>query len=119
MAEAGTELVRQAMQEADGWFICRIGFVETVRAVGLSAGRPATRPVREEWPAFGVVEVDQTLAEHAAALAIDRDLRGLDSLHLAAALLLRADDLVFVTCYRRLHAAALAEGLSVLPETLA
>ena len=119
VAEPGSDLVRHAMQEADGWFICRIGFVETVRAVGLSAGRPATRPVREEWPAFGVVEVDQTLAEHAAALAIDRDLRGLDSLHLAAALLLRADDLVFVTCYRRLHAAARAEGLSVLPETLA
>jgi len=30
----------------------------------------------------------------------------------------RADALVFVTCGRRLHAAARAEGLSVLPETL-
>ena len=106
------------MQEADSWFICRTGYIETVRAVGLSAGRSATRPVREEWSAFGVVEIDQTLAEHAAALAIDRDLRSLDSLHLAAALLLRADDLVFVTWDRRLHSAAQAEGLTVLPETL-
>jgi predicted nucleic acid-binding protein len=118
VAEAGSELVRQTMQEADGWFICRIGFVETVRAVALSAGRPATRPVREEWQAFGVVEVDQALAEHAAGLAIDRELRSLDALHLAAALLVHTDDLVFVTCDRRLHAAAQAEGLSVLPETL-
>ena len=117
MAEAGSDLVRQAMQEADGWFICHIRFVETVRAVALSAGRQASRPVREEWPAFGVVEVDQALAEHAAALAIDRDLRSLESLNLAA-LLLRSDDLAFVTCDRRLHAAAQAEGLSVLPETL-
>ena len=74
--------------------------------------------MHEEWPAFGVVEVDQALAEHAAALAIDRDLRSLGSLHLAAALLLPSDDLVFVTCHRRLHAAAQAEGLSVLPATL-
>lgn len=118
MAEDGSELVRQAMHEADGWFICRIGFVETVRAVALSAGRPATRPVREEWPAFGVVEVDQALAEHAAGLAIYRELGSLDALHLAAALLVRTDDLVFATSDRRLHAAAQAEGLSVLPERL-
>jgi predicted nucleic acid-binding protein len=118
VAEPGSDVVRQAMQEANGWFLCRIGFVETVRAVALRAGRPATRPVRDEWPAFGVFEVDQALAEHAAALAIDRDLRSLDSLHLAAALLLRGDALVFVTCDGRLHAAARAEGLRVLPETL-
>ena len=74
--------------------------------------------MHQEWPAFGVVEVDQALAEHAAALAIDRDLRSLDSHHLAAAQLLRTDNLVFVTCDRRLHAAAQAEGLSVLPATL-
>ncbi|HWY91069.1 MAG TPA: hypothetical protein VNY31_10395 [Solirubrobacteraceae bacterium] len=39
------------MHHADGWFMCRVGFVETVRAVGLSAGQAAARAVREEWPA--------------------------------------------------------------------
>ncbi len=106
------------MDDADAWFICRIGFVETMRAVGIAAGRAATRTVRNEWPAFGVVDIDQDLVEQAAALAIDRGLRSLDSLHLAAALVLPAEDLVVATWDGRLHAAARAEGLGVLPELL-
>ncbi len=58
------------MDRAEGWFMCRVGFVETVRAVSLSAGQAAATTVREEWPAFGVIEVDQRLAENAAKLAI-------------------------------------------------
>jgi len=114
--EPHSDLVREAMERATGWYMCRAGFVETVRAVGLAAGVAATKPVKEEWAAFGVVEVDQALVEHAAALAIDRDLRSLESLHLAAALVLPGDDLMFVTWDRRLHTAAGAEGLRVLPE---
>ena len=106
------------MEEAEGWFICRAGFVETMRAIGLVSGARATRIVKDEWPAFGIVEVDQPLVEHAAALALARDLRSLDSLHLAAALVLPREDLVFATWDRRLHAAARAEGLELLPETL-
>jgi predicted nucleic acid-binding protein len=106
------------MAEAGGWYICRAGFVETVRAVGLAAGARATRVVKDEWPAFGVVEIDQSLVEHAAALALDRDLRSLDSLHLAAALVLPAEDLVLATWARRLHTAAGAEGLELIPDTL-
>jgi predicted nucleic acid-binding protein len=99
--------------------MCRAGFVETIRAVGLAAGVRATKAVRNEWPAFGVVEIDQQLAEHAAALALDRELRSLDSLHLAAALVLPAEDLVFATWDGRLHVAAGAEGLTLLPQPLA
>jgi uncharacterized protein len=106
------------MDRAEGWFMCRVGFVETVRAVGLSAGKAAAETVREEWPAFGVVEVDQRLVEDAAKLAIDRELRSLDALHLAAALVLPRDDLFFAAWDRRLHAAAGAEGLALIPETL-
>ncbi len=106
------------MDRADGWFMCRVGFVETVRAVGLSAGRAAAKNVREEWPAFGVIEVDQRLVEDAAELAIDRELRSLDALHLAAALMLPQDDLIIATWDRRLHMAAGTEGLGLIPETL-
>jgi uncharacterized protein len=106
------------MNRADGWFMCRAGFVETVRAVGLSAGTAATRTVRAEWPAFGVIEVDQRLVEDAATLAIERELRSLDALHLAAALKISQDDLVLATWDRRLHAAAGAEGLRLIPEAL-
>lgn len=106
------------MDRASGWFMCRIGFVETVRAVGLSAGQTAATTVREEWPAFGVIEIDQRLAEDAATLAITRELRSMDALHLAAALMLPREDLLLATWDRRLHAAAQAEGLALIPETL-
>lgn len=106
------------MERADGWFMCRIGFVETVRAVGLSAGQQAAQTVREEWSAFGVIEAEQLLVDEAARLAIDRELRSMDALHLAAALVLPPDDLLFATWDRRLHAAAKAEGLVLTPERL-
>jgi predicted nucleic acid-binding protein len=106
------------MSEAETWFACRIGFVETVRAIGLAAGMAATRAFKEEWPAFAIVEVDQPLVDHAASLALARDLRSLDSLHLAAALLLPAEGVMFVSWDRRLQAAARAEGLRLLPTSL-
>jgi uncharacterized protein len=106
------------MGGADGWFICRVGFVEIARAVALAAGRSALRAVREEWPAFAVIEIDQTLVEHAAELALKHELRSLDALHLAAGLVLPREDLVLATWDARLHAAARAEGLSLLPDRL-
>lgn len=106
------------MQSADSWYICRIGFVETLRAVGLAAGDSATPTVREEWRFFGVVEVDQDLVEQAAQLALADDLRSLDALHLAAALLLPAEQLVLATWDRRLHSAARSHQFTVLPELL-
>jgi predicted nucleic acid-binding protein len=106
------------MDRADGWFMCRVGFVESVRAVGLSSGLAVAKTLSEEWPALGVIEVDQRLVEDAAKLAIDRELRSLDALHLAAALILPRDDLFFATWDRRLHAAAGAERLALVPERL-
>jgi predicted nucleic acid-binding protein len=106
------------MDRADGWFICRVGFVETTRAVSLVAGQATAKGIREEWPAFGVIEVDQDLVERGAALAVKLELRSLDALHLASALLLPRTDLVMATWDRRLHAGARAEGLDVLPTEL-
>lgn len=98
--------------------MCRVGFVETVRAVALVGGPAGARAVRREWPALGVVELDQLLAEEAAALAIAHGLRSLDALHLAAALVLPREDLHVTTWDSRLHTAAAAEGLHLVPETL-
>lgn len=118
MAEPGSDLLRSAMERADGWFMCRVGFVETVRAVGLAGGPKATQAVNNEWPSLGVVEVDQRLAEDAATLAVTHDLRSLDALHLAAALVLPGDDLLVATWDGRLHTAATASQLRALPEAL-
>jgi predicted nucleic acid-binding protein len=106
------------MARADGWLMCRVGFVETIRALGLVAGPAAVKAARREWPAFAVIEVDQALVEDAAALATTYELRSLDAVHLAAALLLPPDDLVFATWDRRLQRSAGAVGLAVLPEAL-
>jgi predicted nucleic acid-binding protein len=118
VAEPDSNVVRQLMSRADAWFVCRVGFVEVARAVALTAGRAALRRFESEWLAFGVLEVDQALAEHAAELAIKRQLRSLDALHLAAALVVSSPDLVVATWDRRLHGAAKAEGLKVAPEHL-
>lgn len=118
MAEPDSDLVRTAMQADGGWFVCRIGFVETVRAVGLAAGPSATWAIREEWPSFGVVEVDQELVERAAQLALNEGLRSLDAMHLAAVLLLSSDALVLATWDRRLHAAARSHQINTLPKSL-
>jgi predicted nucleic acid-binding protein len=106
------------MDGADGWFVCRVGFVETARAAALAAGQKAAATIRAEWPSFGVVEIDQDLVEHAYMLAVSRELRSLDALHLAAALVLPQGDLIMATWDRRLHAAARTEGLVLLPTSL-
>jgi predicted nucleic acid-binding protein len=106
------------MDDADGWFVSRVGFVEVYRALSLAGGRAAARGFEREWPAFGVIALDQSLVEHASQLAVERGLRSLDAVHLASALLLPRDDVVVATWDRRLHAAGLAEGVELLPGSL-
>jgi hypothetical protein len=119
LAEEGSQLVRDLMREADGWAMCRIGYVETVRAITLAAGRRAARRIDDEWSAIDVIEVDDALVRDAAGLATSHDLRSLDALHLAAARLLRRPELLLATWDVRLHAAAIATGLRAVPERLA
>jgi predicted nucleic acid-binding protein len=117
--EPESDVVREAMDSTDDdWAMCRVGFVETVRAVGLSQGDQATRLVREDWASMVVVEVTPDLAAAAARLALDHELRTLDALHLAAALRLPAEGLTVATFDRRLHAAAHRRGLATLPASL-
>ena len=118
MAEPGSDGVRELMAHADGWFICRVGYLETTRAVGLAGSTSAVRAVRREWMAFSVIEVDQDLVERATELALAHELRSLDALHLASALVLPREDLIMAVWDRRLHAAARAEGLGLFPEVL-
>jgi uncharacterized protein len=118
VAEPGSEAVRAAMRHADGWFLCRVGFVETYRAIGMAAGERVARGFAAEWPAFGSIEVDAALAEDAAALALADGLRTLDALHLAAAMILPPDDVLFAAWDQRLRRAADGRGLRLLPASL-
>jgi uncharacterized protein len=118
VAEEGSEALIGAMAGAEGWAICRVGYVETARAVRLAAGKPAVRRFEADWPSFEVVEVDPSLTEHAAELAFADELRSLDALHLAAALLIASDELTFATWDVRLHGAAQGRGLAAFPAEL-
>jgi predicted nucleic acid-binding protein len=116
--EEGSNVVLSAMEDADAWSMCRIGYVETVRAVALAGGRKAVKRVEADWLSFDVVEVDFALTEHAARLALSAELRSLDALHLASALVLPAEGLTVATWDARLHRAARDHGLSTLPAAL-
>ena len=106
------------MGRADSWFMCRVGYVEITRAVGLAGSPSAVRAVEREWSALNVVEVDQDLVERATDLALTHELPSLDALHLASALMLPRDDLIVAVWDRRLHTAARSEGLGLFPEIL-
>jgi predicted nucleic acid-binding protein len=93
-------------------------YLEVVRAVGLKAGELGARRVRGEWPACSVIELDQSLAERVARLAVATGLRTLDALHLAAALTLPTESVIFATWDLRLHRVARERGMRTLPTTL-
>lgn len=115
--EDGSEAVREAMR-VDDWASCRVCIVETKRAVDRAGGGEEIQRIESDWDSFDVVEVNAVLCERAAELACTTGLRSLDALHLAAALALPREDLVFATWDARLHRAAREHGLETLPTTL-
>lgn len=120
LKEEGSDSVIAAMDAEEAWCSCRIGFLETARAVGRAEDAEALREVERDWQEFDVVEVDRDLTARAVEVAIASGLRSLDALHLAAALSLSLSngELIFATWDKRLHRAARAHGLRTLPVAL-
>jgi predicted nucleic acid-binding protein len=116
--EGGSEMLVDAMDAASDWSMCRIGFVETVRAVACGGDAEDVERFEQDWINFDIVEVDRELAERAAEIARATRLRALDALHLAAALRLGDDAPTFATWDARLHRAAHRHGLRTLPASL-
>jgi hypothetical protein len=48
VAESGSDAVRDAMEQASAWCMCRVGYVETLRATTLAAGEAAAGNFRRE-----------------------------------------------------------------------
>jgi predicted nucleic acid-binding protein len=116
--EAGSAAVVPAMNLADTCSICRIGFVETIRAVARGGEPEDLERAERDWDGFHIIEVDRIVTEHAARLSVETGLRTLDALHLAAALTLPAESVTFATWDVRLHRAARKHGLRTLPTGL-
>lgn len=85
---------------------------EAVRALRRAGYDNMTGPARQLFRAMRLVRMDEPLLDHAADLD-PRELRSLDSVHLAAALALGPDLGVFLTYDVRLADAARGRGLPV------
>jgi uncharacterized protein len=116
--EVGSDEIVAAMSRADTCSICRVGYVETIRAVARGGEPEDVKRAKGDWIGFDVVEVDRGMAEYAAQVSVETGLRALDALHLAAALSVSTESLTFATWDTRLYRAARAHGLRTLPAEL-
>jgi predicted nucleic acid-binding protein len=71
----------------------RAAFARKRRERGLDARslRRVVESLDQDWPTFGVVEVNEPLVRRAGSLAERHDLRGYDAIHLAAAVVLERE----------------------------
>lgn len=123
--EEGSAAVRQLVDEAEAAATSRVAFAEVRAALAqaLRLGRiaeqtqaQAVAAFRSDWEALAIVAVTQSVVELAADQADRHPLRGLDSVHLASALLLGqrlGEPIHFLAWDRRLNAAARVSGLTV------
>lgn len=88
--------------------------VEVIRAVGRAGlGEDRLRRAEAILDRIALIAIDGSVLHHAATLA-PADLRTLDAIHLATALLLEPDVAGIVTYDAQLREAAAAAGLAVL-----
>jgi predicted nucleic acid-binding protein len=126
VAEAGSELVKERLAEAEAVAVCRIGWAEAHAAFSRRAREvPADAEMIElaktalatDWPHFVILEINQVLVERAGDYADTFALRGYDSVHLAAAFETAriSQALIVFACFdTRLNKAAKALGMSCL-----
>lgn len=127
LVEEGSATAGRLWAQATEPFVSIVGYPELRGSVARAArgGRiarddyPTARLELERmWGTLVAIRLDGRLARLAGSLADRHALTALDAIHLASALSLREpdEDVAFVTFDRQLREAALAEGLTVLPE---
>jgi len=115
--EHETERALLAVRSADAICSSRIARTEILgRLLRVDALPRLLDDFDELWAGVTVINLSERLADRAAVLVSTRRLRTLDAIHLASALEVGDEDLVFATWDRRLWDAAVAEGLRVLPD---
>jgi uncharacterized protein len=126
--EPGSELARDAHQNARAKSASALGYVEAVAALTrmrnagrISAGRlkEGLSDLERIWRGIDVHAVTADVVQAATRAAIDHGLRAYDSLHLATALALAEVEGIEFACWdRELRDAARERGIALLPEGL-
>lgn len=81
----------------------------------VEAQRQAEAAWEEYWAATRAVELTEKLAAHAGQLAGEHALRGADAVHVASALAVGTDELLFAAWDQRLRSGAEATGIRLAP----
>jgi uncharacterized protein len=125
--EEGSDVASTVWDGCDAALSSRIAYPEVCAALAAAnrnhdlddAGHAsAMRDWEEFWAAVRPVELTRDVERRAGELAVRRALRGADAVHLACALAIDVPDLVVAAWDRRLHGAAAAEELTVVPAEL-
>ncbi len=123
IVEAGSEELKERVQEAEAVAVCRIAWAEAYAALSRRAMEvpedaliieQAKAALATDWPHFVVLEIDQPLVERAGEYADTFALRGYDSIQLAAAFEVGriSKSPIFFACYDiRLNKAAKLLGM--------
>jgi predicted nucleic acid-binding protein len=111
LAERETNVLRSALRAHDERVTSDLGTVEVTRAAGRVAGHDGVARAREALLSFATIRIDRAITEEAARL--ERfSLRSLDAIHVATALTVGREDVVFYSYDGRALDAAEAFGLA-------
>lgn len=126
--EPGSELARDAHQNASARSASALGYVEAVAALTrmrntgrISANRfeDGLGDLEQIWRGIDIHAVTADIIQAAAEATIDHGLRAYDGLHLATALALAEVGHITFACWdRELRDAARERGIPLLPEEL-
>lgn len=125
--EPGSDIARSEFATAEVRATSVIAYPELCATIAAWYPRPvpgraaARREVDAAWPLLNVLRLDDAGARRAGELALRHRLRGMDAIHIAAALDLAAATegrLVFISWDSDQREVAQREGLRLLPETL-
>jgi uncharacterized protein len=124
--EPGSELAVELWDRADLLVSSQLVYPESRAAVASAAraGRinesthiSAVAAVEDLYAQLRIVAIDEPLARQAGDLATQYALRGYDAVHLACALHLEGDDVLFATWDNALNTAARATGQLIANDT--
>lgn len=127
--EPGTETVDALIEGGDGVVISSLAIVETASAFRRKYNQGHVEKesmelllaafFREALEDFQIIPMEESIVQFSFDLVLDADLRTLDSLQLAAALSIGADDdtVTFVSADRALVSTAESRGLNALDPT--